>query len=96
MFLMAMVVMAHASINDPIPEQYQKNTTVKLVTMTQEEINKTCGVSPGFDTIACADIGGKHIFAPNACLYPEAKDVNSYAHMICHETAHTEGWDHGD
>lgn len=67
--------------------------------MTQAEINKQCGVfkdkaGNDLNTIACADIGGHKIYMPNPCTYPEVKDENSYAHLVCHEVAHTEGWKH--
>ena len=36
----------------------------------------------------------KKLILPNPCLYPEEKDVDSYAHLLCHEKAHVNGWHH--
>lgn len=96
--LMASII----TITAAIPSQYQHNRTVILHTMTQDEINKQCG-DPGSTkegqrlyVIACGDIGGKDVYMPNPCLAPEVSDINSYAHLLCHEIAHTEGWAHSE
>jgi hypothetical protein len=95
-FFMASVI----TVTAIIPQQYQYNRTVKLHTMTQDEITRQCG-DPGSTkdgvrlyVMACADINGKDVYMPNPCLAPEVKDINSYAHLLCHEIAHTEGWVH--
>lgn len=77
-----------------VPLKYQRNRSVKLVEMTQTEIDKKCGVYTGLHTIACGDINGHTIHVPNSCNYPEAANHASYAYLICHEIAHTEGWNH--
>lgn len=88
------------TIHLQIPPQFQNNRTVVLHTMTPEEVTKKCG-DPGkaangekLYVVACGDINGKHVYMPNPCKYPEVKDENSYAHLLCHEIAHTEGWAH--
>lgn len=78
-----------------IPVEFQKNNAVWIQTMTQDQINHKCGkASKGFTTLACGDIKKPYIYMPNPCTYPEAKDTKSYAHLLCHEIAHTEGWEH--
>lgn len=91
-----LVALAGLSVNYAIPKQFQHNRTVTLVEMTQKQINKTCGVPANKDwvTIACGDVNGKVIYLPNPCLAKEINNVHSYAHLLCHEIAHTEGWVH--
>lgn len=84
------------SINYPIPVQFQYNRTVTIVEMTQKQINKQCGIpdNPKQIILACGDINGNTIYMPNPCLAKEVNDIHSYAHLACHEIAHTEGWVH--
>ena len=80
----------------PIPPQYQKETVVVLHTVdTQGEMNFVCGTAPpGYETAGCQVDHSKLIYVFNPCLDPEAVDVKSYAHKLCHEIGHTEGWHH--
>lgn len=95
LLLMALAAMATNDI--PIPPQYQKNTVVVLHTVTQDGIDKHCGASPApFYTTSCQDVGTNIIWMPNPCLDKDAKDPDSYSHMLCHEIAHVEGWHHID
>lgn len=83
------------SINFDIPPVYQGNTVVTVHTMSHRDINKQCGDDIGGTiTLACGDINGHDVYVPNPCTYPEVADKNSYAHLLCHEIAHTEGWRH--
>lgn len=79
-----------------IPQQYQAETTVVVKTSdTQDEINYYCGKAPkGYVTMACERRDLKILIVPNPCLVKEASDPDSYAHLLCHEIGHTEGWDH--
>src|SRR5690348_11399041 len=79
-----------------IPPEYQHETVVVLHTVdTQGEINFICGKAPkGYKTLACNQDGTKLIYIPNPCLVPEASNYDSYAHLLCHEIGHTEGWHH--
>lgn len=90
------VTLVGLSVNYSIPMQYQYNRTVTVVEMTQEQINSKCGIpaDPRQKIIACADTNGHTVYMPNPCLAKEAVDVHSYAHLLCHEVAHTEGWVH--
>jgi hypothetical protein len=45
--------------------------------------------------MACVDKTWRDIYAPNPCTDKAVDDKNSYAHLICHEMAHTNGWRHG-
>jgi hypothetical protein len=72
--------------------RFQHNATVILTTADQDGINRAClpdfGAAPeGMKTDAC-EIGGK-VIAPNPCSYPE---TDSYAHLLCHEIGHANGW----
>lgn len=80
----------------PIPPEFQHGGTMKVhMVDTQAEINKACGVAPaGMRFLGCAK-DSHDITVFNPCSYPEAKDVNSFAHVMCHEKAHANGWVHG-
>jgi hypothetical protein len=77
-----------------IPVEYQKATKITLHTEdTQEGIDRECGKSPpGYYKIGCRI--GRNIYLINPCLHPDASDYSSYAHDLCHEIAHSEGWHH--
>lgn len=78
-----------------VPTEFQAETVVTLHTMTHKQINKQCGPDGKTWIIrACGDVNGPNIYMPNPCTYPEAKDHKSYAYLLCHEIAHTEGWTH--
>jgi hypothetical protein len=79
----------------PIPPQYQKNTQAWITVMNQAQIDKKCGkAAKGGRTLACGDVKRPFVYMPNPCLYPEAQDKKSYAHLLCHELAHVQGWTH--
>lgn len=80
------------------PARYQAEATVTLKFAEQDQIDAAChpryGVPPaGMKTDACAT--GRTIIAPNPCEYDE---TDRYAHLLCHEMAHVNGWPatHGD
>jgi hypothetical protein len=95
---MKAVVLAFSSLLSnllPIPPEYQKETSVWVQTMSRAELDEKCGTAPpGYVILACGKVGQPYIYMPNPCGYPEASDTRSYAHLMCHEIAHTEGWRH--
>lgn len=94
--MILLVALAGLSINYAIPKQYQYNRVVTVIELTQKQINKRCGipVDKGQMIIACGDVNGHIVYVPNPCLAKEVNDVNTFAHLLCHEIAHTEGWVH--
>jgi hypothetical protein len=87
-----------ATVNFLVPMQYQgiPDHPVKVIFADQKHIDWYCGkASPGFYTLACAkdpDV----IIMPNPCIYPEYKNPDSYARLMCHEKGHLMGWHHVD
>lgn len=82
-----------ASITYPIPLEYQHGNTIKMHIVEPYQIKNYCGdAGPKWTILACAR--GDTINMPNPCEYPEAKNIDSYAHLLCHELAHTNGWVH--
>ena len=74
------------------PVRYRRDTTVQLQVTDQEGIEQAChpvfGPPPaGMKTDAC-EIDGR-IVAPNPCRFP---DSDAYAHLLCHELGHANGW----
>lgn len=62
---------------------------------TQEEINHYCGVAPpGYHYEGC-ELPNGTIVVSNPCQAKEVNDTTSFAHLLCHEKAHLNGWDHG-
>ena len=83
--------------NFRVPDQYRGNTTAKVVFTDKAGIEKHCAKSPNPDlvTVACVNhIGGHVIFISNPCADKDADDPTRYAHVLCHELAHTNGWEH--
>lgn len=82
----------------PIPTEYQGTPTAAVVLfLTPQEVNAACGnADPLWNVYACTYVDKRVIVMPNPCLYPEAKNVESYAHLMCHEKAHINGWRHGN
>jgi hypothetical protein len=81
----------------PIPQEYRGNAMIMLTTGDQNMVNRMCGkASPGFVTIGCGFQASHQVWGPNPCDYPEEKDLQSYAHFLCHEKAHILGWHHRD
>jgi hypothetical protein len=83
--------------NDLPPVKYQDNpppSVVIIVDKTNSE--KACGVaSEGWTLVACewkTKEGVPVIMIDNPCKYPEAKDVYTFAHRMCHEFGHANGW----
>lgn len=74
------------------PARFRADATVSLQLSDQRGIDGQChpafGPPPaGMKTDACA-IGGR-IVAPNPCSYPAS---DAYAHLLCHELGHVNGW----
>jgi hypothetical protein len=83
------------SIDFPIPDEYKKGaTTYVQMVDTQAEIDTACGVAPeGMVKLGCL-APGNYLVVGNPCNYPEANDKTSFAYLMCHEKAHTNGWRH--
>lgn len=100
MILNSLLFLASVTVPDPnvtvnlnIPPQYMGDTIVIISTEDQKAINKDCGkAEKNYVTLACADV--TIIYMPNPCFYPEEKNHDSYAHLLCHELAHINGWHH--
>lgn len=80
------------------PVRFQGDATVSLELSDQQGIDRRChprfGAPPaGMKTDAC-EMDGR-VVAPNPCTYP---DSDAYAHLLCHELGHVNGWPrtHGD
>ena len=80
------------------PARFRGDASVSLQFRDQPGINRECqplfGTPPtGMKTDAC-EMDGR-IIAPNPCDYPSS---DAYAHLLCHELAHANGWPrtHGD
>lgn len=87
-----------SNTNDlPIPVQYQGGAAV-LVHMVddQKTLDTMCGgPPPKGQRLGCETADNKaEVVVMNPCRYPEAIDVHSFAHLMCHEKAHVNGWRH--
>lgn len=59
-----------------------------------DEITQACGpATEGKIKLGCETEAGELVVG-NPCLYPEVNDVKSFAHLMCHEKAHVNGWRH--
>jgi hypothetical protein len=92
-------LLALSSLSNALPPtKYQGNPPPVVVVIVDDTNSKdTCGVAPaGWRLMACefeTKKGVPVILMPNPCTYPEAqKDPFSYAHLLCHEFGHTNGW----
>ena len=84
-----------ASADLTVPPVYYGNTTANVVFMSDKEVDYRCGNrDPNWVIYACAYPKKDLLILPNPCYYPEAKDTNSYAYLVCHEKAHLNGWKH--
>jgi hypothetical protein len=91
-------VVSFGLANDDLPPTYFQGNAPPTVVITVDNTNTkaNCGIAPkGWRILAC-EFNGKGdvpvILMPNPCRYPEAKDDNSYAHLMCHEFGHANGW----
>lgn len=83
--------------NDLPPEKYQGNAPASvLIIVDNPNSNTSCGVAkPGWFFQGCEETTEKGvpvITTANPCSYPEVKDPDSYAHLMCHEFGHANGW----
>ncbi len=74
------------------PTRFQQDATVVLQTSDQAGIDGACqtlfGKPPtGRKTNAC--FTGQRVIMPNPCAFPAS---DAYAHMLCHELGHANGW----
>lgn len=92
-----LMLIALSSMNDSLPPVNYQNNAQPTVVITVDDTNtkENCGVAPkGWRILACEFSEKKVpiIIAPNPCTFPEAADENSYAHLMCHEFGHVNGW----
>lgn len=96
--VMLAALIAGATYDDSLPPlKYQGNPPASVMIIVDDTNTKeTCGVAqPGWRLLACefdTKEGVPVIMMPNPCNYPEAVDENSYAHLLCHEFGHANGW----
>lgn len=95
--------LAPTTVKDPVPAEYQEGASIVVVVFAEDRymVEGLCGdFDPLWITYACyydeklTGEGKDYIVSPNPCHYPEAKDYYSYAHLMCHEKAHKNGWKH--
>lgn len=81
------------------PLRFQQGTAAVLITVHPSMLPAMCGVTvpKGYELQACMIVENDApvIIMPNPCMV-EATDA--YAHLLCHETGHVNGWpgSHGD
>lgn len=95
MFLIPLLALATA--NDSLPPYYYQGNAQPTIVLTVDDPNtkEACGVAaPGWRLLACEfDKDKAHfIIMPNPCRFPEAQSEGSYAHLMCHEMGHANGW----
>jgi hypothetical protein len=97
-FALLLALAASTYNNDLPPVKYQVNPPVSVIIIVDNTNSKdTCGVAEkGWRLMACEGAGQNGVpvlTMPNPCTYPEAqKDPFSYAHLLCHEFGHANGW----
>ena len=82
-----------AAAPTPSGPGWEKDATAVVSFIHPSQMADACGgVTPGRVVLACVDdIGGKHMYLPNPCLF---KEHDAYARLVCHEMAHTNHWRH--
>jgi hypothetical protein len=79
------------------PEQYKGPATSYTIWVNHEDVPKWCGEAPkGLIKMGCM-MDDKRLLLSNPCderVWPEVKNKRSYAHYVCHEKAHVNGWSH--
>lgn len=82
---------------DAPPDRYrQGDVKLDVEFVSKEEANRRCaGGVPVCGRVFYACVQGGKLIAPNPCDYPLDQ---SFAKLMCHETAHRRGWpaSHGD
>lgn len=95
LILAALVGGSVPSLELPIPPQFQGDNTVIVKFMSFEDIQKQCGeAEPPRVRYGCAVISQPRMYVLNPCGWEESKTQGTYAHYMCHEMAHTNGWSH--
>lgn len=79
-----------------IPQKYRGDTTALVYFTDQKTIDKNCGkqADPRLYTVACAYQKRMTMYLPNPCKDKDADKPESYAHVLCHEIGHLNGWHH--
>lgn len=87
-----------------VPEEYKGNTTIRVQFEDPMNVEWYCldgHYTPDGFIFACwipknnyPSIKENTIVMPNPCVYPEARQIESYAYLMCHEMAHNNGWKH--
>ena len=80
-------------VSDAVPpERFQGPASAQIVTASQIQTSLTCDQimgepPPGVVWRAC-HINGGPVYVPNPCEWPGEQ----FAHILCHEMAHVQGW----
>lgn len=95
--ILASLLAAISYNNDLPPVKYQHNPAPSVIVIVDDtNTEEACGVAAeGWRLVACereTDTGVPVIMIDNPCNYPEAQDVYSFAHRMCHEFGHANGW----
>jgi hypothetical protein len=75
-----------ATADGPPPSRYEHDSTVNVTFTEGASMERSCNDYEN-NLEGCADIGGPHIWITNPCTVQQ-----SYAQILCHELAHTNGW----
>lgn len=92
----AALAAAGPSLDFTIPDAYKGNNNVSAHFIHLDEVSTYCGksASPNLVRLGCATIGHPEMWVMNPCDWKESLDPTTYAHYLCHELAHTNGWVH--
>lgn len=80
--------------SDTPPDRFQHTAVFKVLTMTPDGVSSLCDGrhSPpeGYRTLGCTVPidGAAVVIVPNPCLF----DDEPFAHLLCHEAGHVNGW----
>lgn len=90
-----------STVDAVIPEEFKGDTEVKVKFVHPWDVERECTGQdiPDYIIYACylpkkSFLGDDKIISPNPCAYPEARIIGTYAHLMCHEKAHKNGWRH--
>jgi hypothetical protein len=79
------------------PEEYKGPATAYTIWVDHKMVPLFCGpADPGFVKMGCM-LENRRLLLSNPCdekVWPEVKNKRSYAHYVCHEKAHVNGWTH--
>lgn len=97
MNILLLLLAIAAPLNDDLPpSRYQGNAKPTIVVTVDDTNTKAaCGVAqPGWVLMGCEfdTKKGPTIIISNPCNWPETRDKETFAHLMCHEFGHVNGW----